>query len=161
MIPLGSWIVALHKCLAKVDPPGWPGIAALRTSRAGSRRATATQTLSARATLCVVKTTVLLLEERTPTGGWTAVCLQASPCRSQNQKPVLNQKLVLNQRLSGSQRQLQRRSQQLSQNLQQSRKQPKMQTQVRSQNLLQSSIPRHPPDEMTTGTWDPGMIGNP
>merc|ERR1719315_523728 len=100
----------------KVDPPGWPGIAVLRTSRAGSRRATATQTLSARATLCVVKTTVLLLEERTRTGGWTAVCLQASPCRSQNQ--VLNQKLVLNQRLFG--RQLQRRSQQLSQNLQQS-----------------------------------------
>ena len=55
------------------------------------RRVTATQTLSARATLCAVKTTVLLLEERTPTGGWTAVCLQASPCRSQNQ--LLNLKL--------------------------------------------------------------------
>merc|ERR1719167_1574728 len=91
MIPLGEWIVVLHKCLAKVDLPGWLGIAALRTSRAGSRRATATQTLSARATLFAVKTTVLLLEERTRTGGWTAVCLQASQCRSQNQ--LLNLKL--------------------------------------------------------------------
>jgi len=114
MIPLGLWIVVLPKCLAKVDPPGWPGIAALRTSRAGSRRATATQTLSARATLCAVKTTVLLLEERTRTGGWTAVCLQASLCRSQNQ--LLNLKLHRKRSQLWNLEPLQKRSQLQNQN---------------------------------------------
>merc|ERR1719495_2702969 len=114
MIQPGLWIVVLHKYLAKVDPPGWPGIAALRTSRAGSRRVTATQTLSARATLFVVKTTVLLLEERTPTGGWTAVCLQASPCQSQNQ--LLNLKLHRKRSLLWNLEPPQKRSQLQNQN---------------------------------------------
>merc|ERR1711962_808067 len=102
--------------LAKGDPPGWPGIAALRTSPAGSRRVTATQTLSARATLCVVKTTVLLLEERTRTGGWTAVCPQASPCRSQNQ--LLNLKLHRKRSLLWNLEPPQKRSQLQNQNQQ-------------------------------------------
>ena len=78
------------------------------------RRATATQTLSARATLCAVKTTVLLLEERTPTGGWTAVCLQASQCRSQNQLP--NPKLHRKRSLLWNLEPLQKRSQLQNQN---------------------------------------------
>ena len=78
------------------------------------RRATATQTLSARATLCAVKTTVLLLEERTRIGGWTAVCLQASQCRSQNQP--LNLKLHRKRSLLWNLEPPQKRSQLQNQN---------------------------------------------
>jgi len=89
-IRLGLWIAALHKYPAKVEPPGWPGTAAPRKILVGSRkenlRETATLTRSARTTSFVGKITVLLLEGRTPTPGWTVVFLRTTHLLQRQQR---------------------------------------------------------------------------
>jgi len=81
-IQLGLWIVALLKYPAKVEPHGWPGTAALRSSLVGGRkesqRVTATPIQNVRVILFAAKTTVLPLAGRAPILEWTVVCLWAT-----------------------------------------------------------------------------------